>query len=66
MTGLNDLTPKQLATIRAALTVTLQVASRQQYGVCERPTLVDPQHVKELIRDVFDTIGYSEGTTFPD
>lgn len=65
MTRLNDLTPKQLATIRAALVVTVQVASRQQYGVCERQTLADPQHVKELIRDVFGTIGYSDGTGFP-
>lgn len=65
MTAQNDLTPKQLATIRAALTVAFQVASRQQYGVCERPTLDNPQHVKELIRDVFDTIGYSVGADFP-
>ena len=60
-----EVTAEQLDTIKASLLVTLQVASRQQYdGMADPPILEDPQHVKELIRSVFETVGYLEGIGF--
>jgi len=59
-----EVTPEQLVTIRAALLVTVQVASRQKVGIKEPPKLEDPQAVLEACREVSQSIGFIEGVGF--